>query len=159
MFKRKGNGGLWSCRTGPGSPFFWYASFLYFLKRVVFVKWHVSFFRIYISPGPAHIESVHVVSTFADVFVSLCPGTQEYPASRKQKTDKLYFSIIITPLGFVCQRYFFLNLAPIKSLFYAVCWIYISCALDIYALRIGYISPVRWTYISCMLGYYTLHER
>ena len=47
MFKRKGNGGLWSCRTGPGSPFFWYASFLYFLKRVVFVKWHVSFFRIY----------------------------------------------------------------------------------------------------------------
>lgn len=49
MFKRKGNGGLWSCRTGPGSPFFWYASFLYFLKRVVFVKWHVSFFRIYIS--------------------------------------------------------------------------------------------------------------
>ena len=110
-----------------------------------------------ISPGPAHIESVHVVSTFADVFVSLCPGTQEYPASRKQKTDKLYFSIIITPLGFVCQRYFFLNLAPIKSLFYAVCWIYISCALDIYALRVGYISPVRWTYISCMNGNYTLY--
>ena len=87
----------------------------------------------------------------------VCADTQEYPASRKQKTDKLYFSIIITPLGFVCQRYFFLNLAPIKSLFYAVCWIYISCALDIYALRIGYISPVRWTYISCMLGNYTLY--
>ena len=111
------------------------------------------------SPSPAHIESVYVISVSADVFVSLCPDTQEYPASRKQKTNKLYFSIIITPLGFVCQRYFFLNLAPIKSLFYAVCWIYISCALDIYALRVGYISPVRWTYISCMLGYYTLHER
>ena len=100
---------------------------------------------------------VHVVSVSADVFVSLCLDAQEYPASRKQKTDKLYFSIIITPLGFVCQRYFFLNLAPIKSLFYAVCWIYISCALDIYALRVGYISPVRWTYISCMNGNYTLY--
>ena len=89
----------------------------------------------------------------------LMPRYTGIPCQQKQKTDKLYFSIIITPLGFVCQRYFFLNLAPIKSLFYAVCWIYISCALDIYALRVGYISPVRWTYISCMLGYYTLHER
>ena len=44
----KKNGGLWSCKEGSGSPFFWYASFLYFLKRIVFVKRRVWFFRIYI---------------------------------------------------------------------------------------------------------------
>ncbi len=66
MFKRKGNGGLWSCRTGPGSPFFWYASFLYFLKRVVFVKWHVSFFRIYAFAGSAW------QMLFADMMFWIC---------------------------------------------------------------------------------------
>ena len=67
-----------------------------------------------------YIGSVHVVSVAVDVLFSLCPDVQEYPANRKQKTGKLYFRIMTTPLDLVCQRYFFLNLAPIKSPFYVV---------------------------------------
>lgn len=76
MFKRKGNGGLWSCRTGPGSPFFWYASFLYFLKRVVFVKWHVSFFRIY------------TLSYFADLSYFFGPAADSIQIDKVQYPDR-----------------------------------------------------------------------
>lgn len=90
MFKRKGNGGLWSCRTGPGSPFFWYASFLYFLKRVVFVKWHVSFFRIYYLSATTKEEFMTALSNFTNPQLSDHSMILEVFTDSKDESEALY---------------------------------------------------------------------
>ncbi|MDC2367036.1 MarC family protein, partial [Bacteroides ovatus] len=60
-----------------------YASFLYFLKRIVFVKRHVWFFRIYITlmeDAPEHIFKIALVCVIALVcllsFIILCVSTR-----------------------------------------------------------------------------------
>lgn len=102
MFKRKGNGGLWSCRTGPGSPFFWYASFLYFLKRVVFVKWHVSFFRIYTAWGYAGGIEFYPMESNLHFFLAYVGRSYKY-TDRAKALGEDNFSTHRVSVGFIWQ--------------------------------------------------------
>lgn len=73
---------------------FLYASFLYFLKRIVFVKRHVWFFRIYMMYGDWSIYPFLLMAVLINWLISLLSGRDSHLRKSLKKTSNT---------GFVCN--------------------------------------------------------